>query len=244
MDIAIQGKVIGDDKVMRMFKAMPSVFRYEYLKWLNFESGQFIGNKKHDGDIKNFLNRQRRWSDKKGWRSQVVGLFKGVVTDPITGKFVNYGSIKATMGSGTGLGSTGISMNLRMGMLVRNKKQIHRAMEFLEEGGEISSSKYMPVPLAGLGLSKPYEKFKYWLKTGQLFVVYRGGKAFYFFKKKKAALEVGGKQGRLMFVGYKRTHVKFHIHFNQAWQARQPGVISRGEAATNRAVAEVQEWGK
>lgn len=243
-DIVITGKVIGDEKVKRMFNAMPAIFRTEYLKWLGFEITHFIGSRKQNGAIRNYLEKQKRWSDKKSWASKVIGLFKGVVIDPLTGRLVSQKSIGSVMGSGTGAMSTGISMTARMGMLAKNKKQIHRAMEFLEEGGEISSSKYMPVPVSGMGISKPYQKFQHWLKSGQFFVVYRGGKAFYFFKKKKGELEVGGKIGKLMFVGYRRTNIKFHIRFNESWKNRQPGVEMRGQAATNRAVAEAEQWGK
>lgn len=237
MDLLIMAKVHGDDKVRRMFATAPGVFRNEYLRWLLKENEMFIGSKKMDGAFRRKLYAQRRWSDQGQWRSQVANLFKGIVVDPVNGQRVNFKTLNANV-AGTGFNTAGISMSLRMGLLYRQQKQIHKALEFLEEGGPISSSKYMPIPIAGRGMVKPYQKFQYWLKTGMFNVVYKGGLAYYFLKGK-------GKKDRdaLAFVGYKRTNVRFAHRFSMAFENRKPGIEVRAQAATNIAVEKAERVG-
>ena len=46
-------------------------------------------------------------------------------------------------------------MKLRAGTLYTEKKKVHEIIEFLEQGGTIRSSKYMPVPIYENFSSRP-----------------------------------------------------------------------------------------
>jgi hypothetical protein len=239
MELLVMGKVHGIEDINRMFSNCPTVLRNELLRWLLFENEKFIGTKKINGAIRNSLERKRTWIGNSAWKKQVVTLFKGYVVDPITNQQVTFKKLNAgTFGAGTGVLGTGVSMRLKMGMMYRNKRQIHEALESLDESHSVNSSKYMPVPVKGLNISKPYTKFSYWLKQGMFNVVYKNGLALYFLKGKKGSSE--SSNGPLMFVGRKNVNVKWRLGFNMAWANRQSGVIPRGEAAINKAVQKIK----
>jgi hypothetical protein len=201
MEVVIMGKVHGMKDVEKMFASCPGILRNELLNWLLFENRLFIGDKKISGAVRNRLERTKTWISGQGWKTQVSGLFKGYVVDPLTNQRVSYRAInKSNLVAGTGLFGSGISMVLKMGLLYTNQKPIHKAVESLTEPHNVTSEKYMPIPVKGLNISKPYAKFKWWLKSGKFRVAYKNGMAFYFWKDKPKK-----DRSALMFVGKKST---------------------------------------
>ena len=226
MELLIMGKVTGVEKVKEMFNKAPDVFRKNILSWLLKENEMFIGSKKTDGVFRRELMKRKTWAQGQSWSSRIVKLFKGMVVDALTGQVINQKSIAT--GAGTGVMGRGFSMTCKMGMFYRNKKSIHTALEFLEEGGSISSDKYMPVPVKGINIENPGGKFRQWLSTGQFKVIYKNGLALYFL------------QSRLMFVGRKMVQINYAHHFNQMFDARRTGIDYRAAIAVDKAATEAQ----
>lgn len=227
MQLVLTGEVHGNEQVKRMFDKAPGVFRNEILGALLRVNRWIIGDKKSTGVIRKKIISRKRWIDSSGWRSQVVNLVKGKVVDPLTGQVVTRKRMLG-LGSGTGLFKKGISMTLQMGVIYRNKKQIDTALEFLETGGSVSTSKYMPVPVQGSGMAKAFKKFKYWMQTGKLTAVYKNGIALYFLNNGTGER----KRDDLKFVGKKNVNVRFNIGLNTVFNSRQ-GMIS---SSLNRAL--------
>lgn len=227
MQLVLTGEVHGNEQVKRMFDKAPGVFRNEILGALLRVNRWIIGDKKSTGVIRKKIISRKRWIDSSGWRSQVVNLVKGKVVDPLTGQVVTRKRMLG-LGSGTGLFKKGISMTLQMGVIYRNKKQIDTALEFLETGGSVSTSKYMPVPVQGSGMAKAFKKFKYWMRTGKLTAVYKNGIALYFLNNGTGER----KRDDLKFVGKKNVNVRFNIGLNTVFNSRQ-GMI---RSSLNRAL--------
>lgn len=229
------GRVLNADTVKQKLTGSPAVYREEILSWLLNENTSFIGSKTKTGLIRQRLYDKRRWSDSGTWRKQVVNLVNGKIIDPLTGQVVTRKGLVSAKGTGGGLFNQGISMNLKMGVMYRNQKQIHKAMEFLEEGGTISSDKYMPVPVHGSNMVKAFEKFRYWLKNNMFTVIYKNGVALYFLNNKRGGVLEGEKmKGKLMFVGKKSININFKIGLRNAFEARKGAMISRGELAVDK----------
>lgn len=236
MDFMVMGKVTGLQDIQKMFASCPGILRNQLLSWLLFENQKFIGDKKLNGAIREKMERKKTWINGNPWRTQVRNLFKGYVVDPVTNQRVNFRTINAsTFGAGTGVVGGGISMSLKMGLMYRTQKQIHAALEALEESHTVSSDKYMPIPIKGSDLSKSYQKFKFWLSSGMFNIVYKNGLALYFLKSR------GKSRNALMFVGRKNTRVNFHFSFYQSWESRQLGFESRGNSAIDKAIAKIDK---
>lgn len=231
-ELMVMVRVLNPDKFKAAFAKTPVAVRNNMRSWLLSENMAFIGSKVKPGAFVRELQRKMTWQKNAAWKTQVTGLFKGKVVDPITGAIVSKTSL-SSVGAGTGVLGGGISMKLQMGMVYRNKKKIHTAMEFLEEGGSISNSKYMPVPVKGADIGKAYSKFKYWLKAGMFTVVYKGGKAYYFLKSR------GDSKDALMFVGLRRVSIKWHHSFHRIFDSQKIGLPGRGDAALDKAVRSV-----
>lgn len=238
-EVIIAARVINKEQFQANLARAPGLVKESIFKWLVYEGTAFIGTRTKDGIMRREMSRKTKWLGGQ-WRSQVMGLFKFRVVDAITGQAISRKGLivdKSGMLGGGAFG-TGISMSLKMGMMYNTQKQIHKAMEFLESGGDITSNKYMPIPLKDSGIGKAYTKFKSWLKAGDFYVLYKGGKAFYFLKRATLRSEKES-LGKLMFVGLKRVKINWHHSFNQKWSLRQIGVIDRAGAAVDRAIAKV-----
>jgi len=237
MEFKVMGKVHGLEDVQRMFSSCPLRLKRELLAWLLDEGKRFIGKKGRDGLIRQQLSNRKRWSDSGSWRTQVLGLLKSRVVDPITGKVINqkeFSPKSSGTWSGSGILGTGLSMNLQMGLLYRNKKKIHEALEFLETGGSIHSDKYMPIPVQGSNLSKAYEKFKHWYESGEFNVVYKNGLALYFLKSR------GRNRSALMFVGRKNVNVKMRINLIPQFEAQKMAMEARASERIEKAIAKLK----
>jgi hypothetical protein len=230
MDLLIGANVLNKDVITRKLAGSPAEYRRAVFGWLLRENSVFIGTRTKPGIIRRKVLARKRWSDGGSWRSQVVGLIKGRVVDPMSGQVVTRAGMESTRVTGGGLFGAGVSMRLQMGVLYRSRKKIHEALEFLEGGGTVSSDKYMPVPVKGSGMSKAYEKFKHWLSAGMFTVVYRGNMAFYFLKRKGPA-----QRSDLKFVGFKRVGVKFNIGLRPAFESRIPEINAAGQVAIDKA---------
>jgi hypothetical protein len=228
MDMVISADFINKNAVFRKLAGSPAVYRREVFRWLLRENSIFIGTRTKPGIVRRKLLARRRWSDGGSWRSQVLGLVKGRVVDPVSGAIVTKAG-----SAGQGILGGGISMKLQMGVLYRTRKKIHTALEFLEAGGTIKNNKFMPVPVKGSGMSKAYEKFRSWLRSGRFTVIYKGGMAFYFLNKNHPR-----QRSDLKFVGYKNVGVKFNIGMRPAFEARKPAINAAGQAAIDKATQE------
>ncbi|MBE3144595.1 MAG: hypothetical protein IMZ61_11820, partial [Planctomycetes bacterium] len=227
--------VHGKEQVKRMFDQAPGVFRNEFHRTLLGVNRWFIGDKRQAGIVRRKIVNKRRWIDSKGWRSQVVNLVKGKVVDPLTGQVVTRKGMLGA-GSGTGLFKKGISMTLQMGVLYRNKKQIDTALEFLETGGNVSTSKYMPIPVQGGGMAKAFKKFKYWMQTGKLTAVYKNGIALYFLNNGTGER----KRDDLKFIGKKNVNVRFNIGLKPSFEYSKGRINTELAGAVERAAKKAE----
>lgn len=240
--VQLTGKVTGRETVETMLGNITPKAQSAMLGWLNMERRNFIGVKGRDGIVRRTLNNKLTWNTGKAWRTQVVNLFNGKIIDPITGgmvtrKRMTAGTFSGVRGGGAGAGITGkgISMTLQMGVLYRNRKKIHEALEALENPHTVTSAKYMPIPVKGLGLAKAKENFKYWMSRGMFTVVYKNGLAFYFLNKPGQPND----RKDLKFVGRKQVNIRFSHRFTDMFTREQPGMLTRGAAAFEKGMKEV-----
>lgn len=234
MELLIMGRVIGADELHKKMDSWPGIYHHKILSWLMFENEKFIGTRKSAGAMRNKLLRKQRWIGGL-WENKVVHLLKGRIVDALGGGIVTHKTINAA-GAGGGLLRSGLSMVLQMGVLYRNRKKIHEALEFLEEGGNISSEKYMPVPVKGSMMTKAYGKFQHWMSSKILSVAYRNGVALYFLNKKAT----GEKAGKLVFVGLRRASIKWQMLLKQSFEARRGAIVGRGIGIINEATKKAQ----
>ena len=232
MELLLMGRVHNEQQVMQAFSRAPDIFRRTLLAWLWRETAMFIGTRKEDGVFRKELKKKRRWIDNRMWETKIIRLFSGKVVDYITKKTINLAAFsKPGNILGTGVTGRGFSMVAQMGLIYRNKKQIHEAMEFLETGGTISSKKYMPIPVKGAAIDKAGGKFLHWLRMGQFDVVYKNGLALYFLKNK------------LMYVGKRMVKVMFAHRFTQLASIQKPGVEIRAMQTVAKATDAAQRAG-
>lgn len=237
MELIIMGRVLNADAVKKKFDDCPGVYHNEIFSWLRGENFSFIGSKTKPGIIRERVLQKRRWSDSGTWRTQVINLINGKIIDPLNGQIVTKKGLSSSKGIGTGLFNQGLSMNLKMGIMYRNRKKIHEALEFLETGGTITSDKYMPLALSGSSMNKAYQKFQYWLKAGMFNVIYKNGIALYFLNKKGGAQNKDRKN--LKFVGRKKVTINFKLGIQSTFDARKGLIISHGQEAVERATVKV-----
>jgi hypothetical protein len=173
-----------------------------------------------------------------------MNLFNGKVIDLLSGQVVTPKKIHAGWFSGAGSGATGsgVSMQLKMGVLYNTRKKIHEALEALEEPHTVTSNKYMPIPVSGSNLSKPYQKFQSWNKAGMFQVIYKNGLAFYFLNSAKGVLRSEKEQhGKLMFIGRKKANIKFAHHFTKHFNSMLPAMIFRGRGVVEKSIDDLKK---
>lgn len=240
-EFKIESKVIGDKEVVRALNSMPNVFFGVFRTWLKNERAMFLGGKDAKGRVRRGgfrgLLRKKQLSRRPGhfWSSRMAGLFKGAI--PFSKKIGG--------------------LRLIMGVLAR-PHQLVRALEFMQTGGTITSSKEMPIPmyknLAEKGYRGPWSKgsvnsglkskaFAKFIAQGRLVRIKRGGKALYFDKNKR---NVGGGFDRsdLLFIGVHSIKVKkvltgaldFYRRFDRSF----PRMVARGNKAVDKAIKQVE----
>jgi hypothetical protein len=227
-NLIVKTTLHGIEEAKRELSHIPvSVRRGAYL-WLLKEKGEFIGTDVKPGLIKRYLLAKQKWRDKKPWDKRVINLFKGSITDPVNNRTVTRSSIST--GGGAGVAFTGISMALKMGILYKTQKDIHKILELFETGGTYSSSKYMPILYgAHPNIKKPYLTFQHFMSTRQFFAVYKNGLAYYFLK--------GSPKGTApLYIGTKKITVRWHIDLVNKFEQQESAMLARGDAAIEKAV--------
>jgi len=244
MELIVQGKVLNMEAVQNRIGVsfVSAIFRDEIQKGLFKINRGFIGDKKSAGLMRKKAYSRDTWSSGRLWKTQVVNLIKGVILDPLTGQVVTVKRPIKAGSAGGGLFNQGLSMSLKMGIWYRTKKPIHKALEFLDTGGTITSNKYMPVPIKGQDIGKFYQKFQYWRRSKQLTVIYKNGLAFYFFNYKsgRGNLRVGEEHsGKLVAVGKKKVDIKFKLQLDQNFKQNEPLMNRHMQTAAEKAVTRI-----
>lgn len=237
----IQGKVKGTKEVIEALNFMPETFLKRLHVWLQDEKGRFLGTRGYRGKVYKSGFRQslakKRLKRRDGtWAKQVAGLFSGKV--PYA---TSIGRLKLTMG------------------ILPKKHQLKRAMEFLAEGGSITSAKEMPVPmyrnLAAIGYRGPFfggnvhsgltsKAFRKFASQNRLAPIKKGGVTYYF--NNEADRNAKGKFNRedLLFMGVHGVTVRKTLtnrfDFERRFYAKKSKMIERGQKRVDLAARAVE----
>jgi hypothetical protein len=208
-----------DSRVKYALEKAPEVFQNEIQHWLNKERVNFLGFKGHKaasdgGGIRGKLLNKPRFMRTGDWAPQVVGQFKSFTE--------NKGSL-----------------NPRMTMEFSEGSPLLKAMKFLEVGGSVTNSKFMPIPaydiLRQTGITGSfYKQFKTASEAGDLIPIHPRGmpNILYWISKKF---------GQLQFIGHKNITIKKQFDFHNAWNKRSSKVVVRGEQAIYRATRKIEK---
>ncbi len=232
----IKSSIKGDKEVIAALNEFPKLFMGVTRTWLKNERAQFLGGKDAKGKIRsggyrNLLMKKSLRRRGGTWSGRMAGLFKGVIP------FANNIN----------------DLKLKMGILAR-PHQLIRALEFLFEGGTITSTKEMPVPiyknLAEKGYRGPWsignvrsglasKAFARFIAQDRLVRISKGNRALYFDKR---ARNVGGTFDRkdLLFIGVHsikvRRTLKGALDFYRKFDRAFPRMVRRGQKAVDKAV--------
>jgi len=237
----ITGKVTGVKELVFALNFMPKKFLTRLHVWLQNEKGRFLGTKGYRGKVYKSGYRQslakKRLKGRDGmWAKQVAGLFSGKV--PYT---TSINNLKLTMG------------------ILPKKHQLKRAMEFLSEGGSITSSKEMPIPmyrnLSSIGYSGPFfggnvnsgltsKAFRKFASGNKLAPVKKGGITYYFNKDAKRNAKGQFNREDLLFMGVHgitvRKTLTGRFDFENKFYRQKGKMIERGQKRVDLAVREVE----
>jgi len=239
----LRGKIIGDKQVIKAINFMPETFIGFLSIWMQNEGGRFIGTRGAKG--KNFTKgyrnaiKKRRLKRRPGyWASQIAGLFRW---DLPFAKRVN-------------------DLTLTMGVMRKGRHQLKEALEFLSQGGTITSSSEMPIPMyknlktSGYrgGISEGSVKtglkskaFRKHIETGKLVGLKKGGNTYYF--NKDAQRNNRGKFSRsdLLFIGVHSITVRKmltgRLDFKAQFNKKKGKMVERGQRAVDRATKKVEK---
>ncbi len=237
--VVVGGKLIGARELASSMRYYPKIYLAVMSDWMRDERARFLGGPNSKGvrkrGFRDILQSKPKKGRGKGWFSQVTGLFKGYM--PKVSKMDN--------------------LRVAMGILGTSRHQLRRAMELLETGGTISSSKMMPVPiyknLAKIGYTGPWsmgnvhsgmksKAFSKYVNAERLTMIQSSDAKLYF--DKKARLK-GGKfpKSGLLFVGVHSVKIsKIFIgryDFYGRFDKMTPKFIARGQKAVDRASRKV-----
>jgi hypothetical protein len=133
--ITFRGKITGDKKVQHAIGLAPERIGGDVRKQLWKERNKFLGGgttKKGRGrGFRGRIEGLRLWGGRRNhwmmdtWSPQVVGLFNGFVSESVDKKSLR-------------------GIYLDIGILYNRKKDIHEALEFLQEGGRMGGSILIP----------------------------------------------------------------------------------------------------
>jgi hypothetical protein len=187
----------------------------EYLKglvgWLVSERGKFTGDRKRDGSFRRTLARKNLSGRSGKWSPNVYRQFKGYITGE--NKIQN--------------------LKLDMGVAINHPSPFTEGIAQMEEGFSRTSSNWMILPIyenlsqrfSITGKFAQHKKFKEMLNAGQLEIISKKGRLYYF---------EAGSPGRLLWVGAHNITVKDQFDFYDAWEKQIPGVIDRGQKIIDR----------
>jgi len=231
---AIEGRMTGAHELARLLGYAPEIYRGQLIAAMKKERDGFVGTRRGEGGIfRNKLLRKRLWGGREGryggdrWSSNVAGLFRGKVTAPP-------------------LRSRGVGdIVLGMGVFYRRQKRIHEALEFLAQGGTITSAGEMIIPIYKNVQARDW-KPKTGSSGGSLALYQRlhetvriqsGGISYYYDKE---GIKAGDWEGSLLFIGVHRITIKKAFDFKGDWESRKSRVIERMKKAVDYATRKVQ----
>lgn len=243
MELEIKGALAGRDEVKAMINAAPEVFIRYLRRSLNNAAVYFIGRKKGARPKRGQFTGKGSRAKSREWKQKFVDPAKhGLIRAQLHNKRTGIGKAYSDKFLNTAFNyrienSDRIEMKLRAGTLYTEKKKVHEIIEFLEQGGTIHSSKYMPVPIYENISSKPagfkgYQGiFKFLLKNKRLSQMFKNGRVYY----------VDKTTGKLLFVGTKSISVAKQFEFYGKWNEAQSKIISDLHVSIDNACRDVQE---
>ena len=212
-------------RVLFAFRKAPEVFADAVDFWLNKERVAFLGKstKKDTSSTKGIRGKLLHKplfggaglrGNSQGWSPQVVGQFKSFKKEK---------------------DSLNVSLTMEFA-----RGPLEPAMQLLETGGAISSSKFMPIPmyrnLAQIGITKRYYKeFQERAAAGQLIPIHPKGDSdtlLWFYNRFGKKI--------LAFVGKKNLRVHKQFDFHRTWETRLTSVMQRGQKAMDTATRKVE----
>jgi hypothetical protein len=222
---------LDNGRVKYAFQRAPAVFADEIDHWFNKERLSFLGARRNaKGGIKGKLLHKERWGRGGGWSPSIVGQF--------TSSKTYQGQIDASMSMGFAPGS-----------------KLEDAMELLEKGGTISSSKFMPIPVwenlqkAGVMTNQDvrssvkesaHHAFKEMSEGNSLFSIPGRGGTILWLSKVFGDWNSRSRRPLLLFIGKKSIRVRKQFDFTRTWLKRYPKVMRRGEMSIYRATRKVE----
>jgi len=217
----IRGRVVNDKRIAAALAFMPERFRKTLLGWLLRERDSFVGSKTKDGVFRKSLMRKRNMAGGT-WDKRVARAFRGIVEND----------------------SQVSGMRLRMGAGIRGERPFVKGLRILGEGGDITSSKFMPIPVYK-NISNThalYKRFREMNAAGALEALRIKGQVIWFDRNKLESIH--GTSGDLasatLFIGAKRIRVKKQFDFDGSWERRVPSALQRGQKAVDKAVSRIE----
>ena len=233
--ITIQGRLKNDKEIARALGRSPKTMQRYLRAWLIDERARFVGGKDSRGKrrkgYRNILENRRLRKRPGTWATQVTGLFKG---------YVNARRMQ--------------NMEMRAGVGLNNPRQIHKALWKLQEGGSITSSKYMPIPIykniSKVGVTRGFWRgkvFKRMIQKGDIVGLQSGGDIYYFDKDFRRRRGAGFKRSGLLFIGTKRISVSKQFtgryDFYGRFERMRPAMLNRARGVVDRATRKIERIG-
>lgn len=213
--LQLEGSVTGLKEVQEMVKTSPQKFRNAILKMLIKERDSFIGSKSKNGLFRRSIMRKKTGRG-NNFPEKLAKHFKG---------YVNNNKVD-------------LNFDLEMGLLYKKPdSRIKKAMIMMATGGEIKSTKLMPIPnkknpeIMGLPSSKLYPIFKSMISNNKLVFVKKRNKGFWIKKD----------TGEVMFFGTKQVKIKQKFKFQEAWDKRVPKVIEKYKSTIDKVVTKLNK---
>ncbi len=243
MAFIISGRVKGDKEVAAALAYAPEVYFAALREWLGKEREKIVGTKKSTKGYKKVLAGKRRKRREGTWSTKMTGLFKGHIP-----RVNDIGQL-----------------TLKMGVLGKSKHQLRKALEMMQTGGTISSSKQMPVPiyknLAAVGYKGPWSRgsvhgrmtskaFAFFNRVQfadegrRLVAIKSGRRTLYFDKKQKKSRGQGFPNKALLFMGLHGIRVKRQFigryDLYTRFDRMVPASVKRGQTAVDKATRVVE----
>jgi len=233
--VLIKGRLKGDKEIVRALTFAPEDYFAGLRGWLKDERVKVVGTKKSTKGYKKILSNKPLRRRKGTWSKKVTGLFKGHI--PFAKKIDD--------------------LKLEMGIFGKHK--LHRALEMMQTGGTISSSRRMVIPiyknLKKIGYEGPWshgsaktrmrsKAFRFIRRFRGLATIDAGGKTLFFDKESRKRRGKGYKKSGLLFIGLHGIRIKrqFTGRYDliQRFKTMQPAIINRGQTAVDKSTRQVE----
>jgi hypothetical protein len=206
--------ILGEKRFLEIMASAPRSFTKATRMWMYRERRRFVGNKARDGKVRTAVHRKRRHNRDGQWPMRVARAFKGFMKNR----------------------STLQGMSMHMGVGFDRSKKFTSALAQMQHGFTTVAKGLMIVPvwknLAEVGIQhRQHTRFLEMMKRGELDVVYKGGRAFYFAK---------GESGKLLWVGVRQVSIKKQYDVTGMWNRDNSAVLMRGERMVARTLRAIE----